>query len=71
MIIGTSMGLEICQILESGLTQFVLLKKIPDGYTWSGVRLTRTLTSRPDHLIARVLEINGKACQIEGEAKVV
>ena len=36
----------------TGFTQFVLLEeKPPDGYTWSGERLTRKqLTSRPDHL---------------------
>ena len=36
----------------TGFTQFTLLEeKPPDGYLWSGVRLTRQqLTSRPDHL---------------------
>ena len=36
----------------TGFTQFTLLEeKPPDGYMWSGVRLTkRQLTSRPDHL---------------------
>ena len=36
----------------TGITQFTLLeKKPPDGYTWSGERLTgRPVTSRPDHL---------------------
>ena len=36
----------------TGFTQFTLLDdKPPDGYMWSGVRLTRKqLTSRPDHL---------------------
>ena len=36
----------------TGFTQFTLLdEKPPDGYTWSGERLTREqLTSRPDHL---------------------
>ena len=35
----------------TGFTQFALLdEKAPDGYMWSGVRLTRRqLTSRPDH----------------------
>ena len=33
-------------------TQFILMKeKLPDGYMWSGERLTkRQATSRPDHL---------------------
>ena len=36
----------------TGFTQFTLLEeKLPDGYMWSGGRLTRKqLTSRPDHL---------------------
>ena len=35
----------------TGFTQFILLEeKPPDGYMWSGERLTRKqLTSRPDH----------------------
>ena len=57
----------------TSFTQFTLLEeKPPDGYMWSGWRLTRKqLTSRPDHLWPDHLEINGKACQAEGEAKVV
>ena len=35
----------------TGFTQFALLKKTPDGYMWSGERLTkRQATSRPDYL---------------------
>ena len=36
----------------TGFTQFTLLdEKLPDGFLWSGVRLTRKqLTSRPDYL---------------------
>ena len=36
----------------TGFTQFTLLEeKLPDGYMWSGWRLTkRQVTSRPDHL---------------------
>ena len=57
----------------TGFTQFTLLdEKAPEGYMWSGERLTRKrLTSRPDHLWPELLEINGKARQAEGEAKVV
>ena len=57
----------------TGFTQFTLLEeKPPDGYIWSGGRLTRKqLPSRADHLWPRALEINGKARQAEGEAKVV
>ena len=54
-------------------TQFTPLEeKAPDEYMWSGGRLTRKqLTSRPDHFLARVMEVHGKECQAEGEAKVV
>ena len=49
----------------TGFTQ-LLEEKPPDGYMWSGDRLTRKLlTSRP------TLEINGKKRQAEGGAKVV
>ena len=56
----------------TGFTQFTLLdEKAPDGYTWSGWRSTRKqLTSRPDHSMARVMEVNGKERQAEGKAKV-
>ena len=52
MIIGISMGLETCLILGQVSHNFTLLEeKAPDGYMWSGWRLTRKqLTSRPDHL---------------------
>ena len=52
MISGIPMGLETCQILGPGFTQFTLLEeKPPDGYMWSGVRLTRKqLTSMPDYV---------------------
>ena len=57
----------------TGFTQCTLLdEKAPDGYTWSGGRLTRKqLTSRPDHLWPEIWKNNGKARQAEGEAKVV
>ena len=57
----------------TGFTQFALIdEKPPDGYTWSGGRLTRKqLTSRSRHLMARALEFNGKARQAAGEVKVV
>ena len=57
----------------TGFTQFTLLEeKPPNGFMWSGRRFTRKqLTSRPDSSMARTLEINGKARQAEGEAKMV
>ena len=56
----------------TGFTQFTLLEeKPPEGYMWSGGRLTRKLLiSRPDHLWPETLEVNGKARQAEGEAKM-
>ena len=57
----------------TGFTHFTLLDgKAPDGYTWSGGRLTRKqLTSRPDQFMARVMEVNWKERQAEGKAKVL
>ena len=57
----------------TGFTQFTLLEeKAPDGYMWSGWRLTRKqLTSRPDHLWPELWKSMGKHAQAEGEAKVV
>ena len=57
----------------TGFTQFTLLEeKGPDGYMWSGGRLTRKTADIQDRLfMARTLGENGKARQAEGEAKVV
>ena len=51
MIIGSFDGSRDLSVPWTGYTQFTLLEeKPPDGYMWSGVRLTRKqLTSRPDH----------------------
>ena len=48
----------------TGFTLFTLLEeKPPDGYMWSGERLTRRqATSRPDYFVARTLDQNGKKC---------
>ena len=57
----------------TGFTQFTLLdEKAPDGYTWSGGRLTRkTAYIQARSSMARVMEVNGKECQAEGKAKMV
>ena len=57
----------------TGFTQFTLLEeKPPEGYMWSGVRLTeKTADIQARTFMARNLENNGKECQAEGEAKVV
>ena len=51
MIIGISMDQEICLILGQVSLNLLLEEKLPDGYMWSGERLTkRQVTSRPDFL---------------------
>ena len=57
----------------TGFTQFTLLEeKAPDGYTWSGGETNEeTAYIQARSSMARALEINGKECQAEGEAKVV
>ena len=54
----------------TGFTQFTLLEEqAPDGYMWSGNEKTAHIQARS--FVARTLEINGKARQAQGEAKVV
>ena len=51
----------------TGFTQFTLLsEKPPEGYMWSGERLTRKqLTSRPDHLWPELWEKMGKNAKLK------
>ena len=67
MIIRISMGQEICLIIEQvSLDLFLLEEKSPDGYMWSGERLTRKqLTSRPDHLWPELWGKKGKNAKLE------
>ena len=55
----------------TGFTQFTLLdEKPPDGYTWSGERLTRKqLTSRPDHLWPELWKSMGKNAKLKEKQK--
>ena len=55
----------------TGFTQFTLLEeKAPDGYTWSGWRLTRKqLTSRPDHLWPELWKSMGKHAKLKEKQK--
>ena len=64
MIIGTSDP-------WTGFTQFTLLEeKPPDGYMWSGERLTRKqLTSRPDHLWPELWKSIGKHAKLKEKQK--
>ena len=41
MIVGISIGLETCLILGQVSHNSLLEEKAPDGYMWSGERLTR------------------------------
>ena len=67
MIIGISLGQEICLILGQ-----VSLDLPPDGYMWSGGEIIeKKAYIQARSFMARTLEINGKARQAEGEAKVV
>ena len=52
-------------------TQFTLLEeKPPDGYMWSGERLTRKqLTSRPDHLWPELWKSMGKNAKLKEKQK--
>ena len=55
----------------TGFTQFTLLdEKAPDGFLWSGVRLTRNqLTSRPDHLWPELWKSMGKHAKLKEKQK--
>ena len=55
----------------TGLTQFSLLEeKAPDGYVWSGERLTRKqLASRPDHLWPELWKSMGKNAKLKEKQK--
>ena len=66
MIIGTLMARDLSDPW-TGFTQFTLLdEKDPDGYMWSGGRLTRKqLTSRPDHLWPELCMSMGKNAKLK------
>ena len=55
----------------TGFTQFTLLdEKAPEGYTWSGGRLTRKqLTSRPDHPWPELWKSMGKNAKLKERQK--
>ena len=69
MITGISMGRETCQIF--GLVSHSLLEeKPPDGFLWSGVKLTiKQLTSRPDHLWPELWKSMGKHAKLKEKQK--
>ena len=55
----------------TSFTQFTLLEeKPPNGYMWSGEKITRKqLTSRPDHLWAELWEKMGKNAKLKEKQK--
>ena len=71
MIIGISIFSSDLSDPWTGFTQFTLLEeKAPDGYMWSGGRLTRKqLTSRPDHLWPELWKSMGKHAKLKEKQK--
>ena len=56
----------------TGFTRFVLLKeRPPEGYTWSGRRLTRKhTTSRPDDVLPDLSKFKSDAAEKKGKTKM-
>ena len=76
MITGISMGHETYQILgQVSHNSLYWKKKPPDGYTYihvvRGEVGEKTANIQARSSMVRALEVNGKARQAEGEAKVV
>ena len=71
MIIGNIDGSGDLSDSWTGFTQFTPLEENPpNGYMWSGVRLTRKrLTSRPDHLWPALWEKMGKNAKLKDQQK--
>ena len=70
MIIGTRDGSRDMSDPWTGFTQCTLLEKAPDGYTWSGWRLTRKQrTSRSDHLWPELWKSMGKNAKLKEKQK--
>ena len=72
MIIGTLMAVETCLIL--GQVSHNLLystKKLPTDICGPGEINEKAAYIQARSSMARVMEINGKACEAEGKAKVV
>ena len=66
MIIGISMGLKNCLILGQVSHNLLRIYVVREGINKKTAYMFRARSS-----MARALEINGKACQAEGKAKVV
>ena len=64
------MGLETGQTLGQVSHNLLYWKKPPDGYMWSGRRLTsKQLTSRPDHLWPELGKSMGKHAKLKEKQK--
>ena len=71
MIIGTLMALETCQILgQVSLNLLNWKKNLLTDICGPGKINKKTAYIQARSFMARTLEINGEACQAEGEAKV-
>ena len=72
MIIGISKCFEICLILgQVSHNLLYSMKKLLTDTCGPGEIDAKTAYIQARSSLARALEINGKACQAEGEAKVV
>ena len=72
MTIGISMGLETCLILGQVSHNLLYWKKnLLTDICVRGEINEKTAYIQVRSFMARTLEVNGKACQAEGEAKVV
>ena len=72
MIIGISMGHETCQILGQVSHNLLYWKKnLLTDICGPGEINKKTAYIQARSFMARTLEVNGKARQAEGEAKVV
>ena len=72
MIIGMSMGQETCQILGQVSHNLLYGRKTSRRiYVVRGEINAKTAYIQARSSMARALEVNGKACQAEREAKVV
>ena len=72
MIIGTLMALETCLILgQVSLNVLCWKKKLRRRNVVRGEIDEETAYIQARSSMARALEMNGKACQAEGKAKVV
>ena len=71
MITGISHGPRDLSDSWTGFTQFTLLEeKPPDGFLWSGERLTRKqLTSRPDHVWPELWKTMGRNVKLKERQK--